>query len=275
MKTIHKIILFAMLLAAKPVWGQLGFALVWDMRLNMVAGQQLLSLQRLNAEVLQTNQLLSTLVRHEGEPMAAVGRMADYSSFITNVGKMGAPKYAVDNLIEKANANSQMAKPSNKFDRDKDRQVQGYGKVQERDGELYRDVSMLEAASNGARELLEVNRQHQHTFLGYLSTANRHLQSSSTTSEIMAAQAEVLRLHALMTGADALSRNVASDLEIAGLQRELAREGSRRRSAEGQSLKGRQWQEEAKHASKRYYDELEKQLAVGRRHDGNGSKRGF
>jgi hypothetical protein len=209
---------------------------VTDPGLTAAAYRQSAQLAQLHAALQQANRELALLVRYTGDPRTAMARADDLSTFVTNVGRMGQPKYRADLAAEKVRVREAMAKSENPYRRRVGTEVTIDGKTKKRNETLYEDELRFEGSVQVARELLEINRQHQHTLLGRLSTANDHYERADTQSELMAAAGEMQRLQALIAGADALAGNVARDLELVMAQRGVGEEDARRRRLEVEEM---------------------------------------
>lgn len=256
-------LLFIGLLSAAAARAQL---IVSDPPLTSLAGQQLGRLVQLNAQLTQANQVLSQMWISEGDAKAAVARIEEMSSYVTNVGKMGAPKYRADTLAEAVRMPEAMNKSQNPYRTVLGRNVQVYGQRYGRDPALYEANLRREGAVSGVRDLLEINRQHQHAILGYLSTANQRLETSRTWTQLVAAQAEIERLRTLMIGAGSVGQNAVNDLQLKEAEWLIARQDEAVRVRESQALRARLAKEYAQQKRKRWETET-------RRNNGDGRSR--
>ncbi|WP_404424692.1 hypothetical protein [Nibricoccus sp. IMCC34717] len=235
-----RVALLFVLLAGPRLAAQM---IVSDPGLTSVAYQHSSQLAQLQGLLQQANRELALLVRYTGNPATGMARVDDLSSFVTNVGRMGQPRYRADVAAEKVRVREAMAKSENPYRRRVGTQVTVAGKAQKRNEKLYEDELRFEGSVQVARELLEVNRQHQHTLLGRLSTANDHYERADTQSELMAAAGEMQRLQALIAGADALAANLTRDLGLVETQRRIGAEDARRRRLEADRMAATLFQE--------------------------------
>ncbi len=187
---------------------------------------------RLHGEAVRANRSLETLVRYEGNPRDAVQRIERLGSFVTNIGRMGQPRYRADALARELTAEEGMVSTDNPYRTQLGENVQVYGQSQPREHQAYAERLAEESMWVGVRDQREVNRQHKHTLLGRLSTVNQKLERSDTHQEVLAAQIEMERLLTLMKGAQFLADNVQADAEARTELRRLAQEDERARNLE-------------------------------------------
>ncbi|MDX2185710.1 MAG: hypothetical protein SFV32_02160 [Opitutaceae bacterium] len=258
---MSRLLLFAFLVGADCAMAQM---IVNDPPLTSLAYQQVARLAELNAQLTRANGTLAELVRYTGDTRASLARVDDLSTFVTNVGRMGAPRYKVDVASSAVRVPEAMERSENPYRKSVGTAVRVRERTEKRDPRIYEDELRFEGAVTRARELLETNRAHQHTLLGRLSTANDNYERARNLADLHAAALEIQRLQALMAGADALSANLHRDISLARLEMELGRSDKRKRRAEVDRLLAIGSNEKADELRVRLEERRGRALAEGR-----------
>jgi hypothetical protein len=172
------------------------------------------------------------LIQYVGDPMSATARLDNVSAVVRRVGGMTDNTKKLDTFAKSSEPAAAMASSSNSFRAEVGVKMNIYDKEESRDIALYSDELKMENAVNGARRMMDQNRKNLDVLTGKITDANEELEQATTISQILAAQADIARINAMINSTSAAAQNLAVDYELKRAQREIADSNLRTRRTE-------------------------------------------
>lgn len=191
-------------------------ALNWEEQIRQATS----AVEQAREMVAKTNDL----IKLAGDPEQAVKNLTDLSKVVTTVGKLTDKANTADKIAGSLNASAALVKSGNKLREDISEEVDVFGKTLKRDLADLQTALKFEAVVEKTRETVESNRKTQKKLSTKLKAAEDLLKNATTQAQLMTAQAEVQRITALMTAADAATRNLVEDAKLTKEEMEVAQE---------------------------------------------------
>lgn len=175
------------------------------------------------------------LIKLAGDPEQAVKNLNDLSKIVKKVGDLTDKAKTADKIASKLDTTAALVKSGNKLRKDISDEIEVFGATLKRDLSDVESALRYEAVVAGARSSVETNRKTQKSLSTKLKSAEELLKSATTQAQIAAAQAEVQRITALMTAADAATRNIVEDAKLTKEELEIG--GDLEAAAQAQEIR--------------------------------------